>query len=690
MQSLNLIDQVLDEKYRIERQLGKGGMGAVYLATHLGTGRLVALKVIAPQFMMNDEFVERFKREARAAGRLRHPNVVDVTDFGFAHVGDGRVAYLVMEYLDGCSLAEVLAEESRLPLEWVTDILEQTCSAVDEAHQQGIIHRDLKPDNIWLEPNRRSGYTVKVLDFGLAKLGDAAADEPPVLPQTLTPAPAQSVSERRATPVLSVRSTDQSVFDAATQVQPAPISEEQETRILIKESPEAASQTEEEATRILPPEIEGGATLIQPSGDVKDDETYAVRRRTIDEARARETAPADGLTRVGSILGTPLYMSPEQCRSEPLDARSDIYSLGVIAYQMLTGTPPFKGEMHEVMRLHIEAAPPPIREKNKKIPKKTAAIVMQALAKNPDERPASAAGFASALRASVDGTGSLLRRAFALYSEHFPKFFRVSFVMYLPLVVLAIGQLTIGLLKHRGAIPESTEEIYRLVLGLFTLVFTFLASTVIVGVTIRLVTQLFVAPLRPIQLRPALAALRKRIRQFLTTAFMVGIIFILLCLLLVVPGIIFYINSSLTAPVVMMENLSGRAAMKRSKALVKRSRRTVMAVLFFQYIIPITAGGLVGLVIGSIFKNMPEARRSLFADVTGVITTILNILIVPLISILTALLYIKTRRMGGETLKEMIDEFEEEDVPQTNWQRRMRQRLHTPTQISRQNSSDKN
>ena len=169
----------MDEKYRIERLLGKGGMGAVYLATHLGTGRFVALKVIAPQFMMNDEFVERFKREARAAGRLRHPNVVDVTDFGFAHVGDGRVAYLVMEYLDGCSLAEVLAEETRLPLEWVTDILEQACSAVDEAHQQGIIHRDLKPDNIWLEPNRRSGYTVKVLDFGLAKLGDAPAPDEP-------------------------------------------------------------------------------------------------------------------------------------------------------------------------------------------------------------------------------------------------------------------------------------------------------------------------------------------------------------------------------------------------------------------------------------------------------------------------------------------------------------------------------
>src|SRR5918994_6749645 len=164
------VGEVLDEKYRLEHLLGQGGMGAVYLATHLGTERAVALKLIAPQFMRNDEFVERFKREARAAGRLRHPNVVDVTDFGFAQTENGQVAYLVMEYLDGCTLGEILEEEKNLPVSWTLDILEQVCSAVHEAHTQGIIHRDLKPDNIWLEPNQRGGYTVKVLDFGIAKL----------------------------------------------------------------------------------------------------------------------------------------------------------------------------------------------------------------------------------------------------------------------------------------------------------------------------------------------------------------------------------------------------------------------------------------------------------------------------------------------------------------------------------------
>ncbi|MBV8859779.1 MAG: serine/threonine protein kinase, partial [Acidobacteria bacterium] len=162
------VGRVLDEKYRLERLLGQGGMGAVYLATHLGTDRFVALKLIAPQFMRNEEFVERFKREARAAGRLRHPNVVDVTDFGFARADAETLAYLVMEYLDGCTLGDVLSEEGRLPLDWAVDILEQVCSAVHEAHQQGIVHRDLKPDNIWLEPNRLGGYRVKVLDFGIA------------------------------------------------------------------------------------------------------------------------------------------------------------------------------------------------------------------------------------------------------------------------------------------------------------------------------------------------------------------------------------------------------------------------------------------------------------------------------------------------------------------------------------------
>ncbi|MBV9217261.1 MAG: serine/threonine protein kinase, partial [Acidobacteria bacterium] len=161
MPEQNFKGEILDGKYKVERELGHGGMGTVYLATHLGTERPVAVKIISPQFMRRAEFVERFRREARAAGRLRHPNVVDVTDFGFADSKAGQVAYLVMEYLDGCTLGEILDEEQNLPVAWTLDILEQVCSAVHEAHKEGIIHRDLKPDNIWLEPNQRGGYTVK-------------------------------------------------------------------------------------------------------------------------------------------------------------------------------------------------------------------------------------------------------------------------------------------------------------------------------------------------------------------------------------------------------------------------------------------------------------------------------------------------------------------------------------------------
>src|SRR6478752_1629863 len=131
MNFADLLGQTLDEKYLVERELGRGGMGTVYLATHVGTERPVAVKVIAPQYMKRGEFVERFRREARAAGRLRHPNVVNVTDFGFADSNDGQVAYLVMEYLDGCTLGEILDEEGNLPVAWTLDILEQVCSAVD-------------------------------------------------------------------------------------------------------------------------------------------------------------------------------------------------------------------------------------------------------------------------------------------------------------------------------------------------------------------------------------------------------------------------------------------------------------------------------------------------------------------------------------------------------------------------------
>ncbi|MEO8028853.1 MAG: serine/threonine-protein kinase, partial [Bryobacteraceae bacterium] len=165
-----MIGEILDFKYRLERELGAGGMGNVYLATHLGTTRVVAVKVIAPRWADDPQFLHRFQREAQACGRLRHPNIVNVTDFGIAQAAGAYVPYLVMEYLDGETLSSYRKSHPDLPLAKITDILDQVGLALTEAHRHEIVHRDLKPDNIWLEPDGRGGHTVKVLDFGVAKM----------------------------------------------------------------------------------------------------------------------------------------------------------------------------------------------------------------------------------------------------------------------------------------------------------------------------------------------------------------------------------------------------------------------------------------------------------------------------------------------------------------------------------------
>ncbi|HWS55916.1 MAG TPA: serine/threonine-protein kinase, partial [Pyrinomonadaceae bacterium] len=275
-----LVGRTLDEKYRLDERLGEGGMGTVYRATHLLIERPVAVKVLNRRLVTDEAAKERFRREARAAGRLQHSNAVAVTDFG--ETRDGLV-YLVMELLEGRPMRELLAREAPLDPARAVSLMLQVAAAVAAAHDAGVIHRDLKPGNIFVVQRPNAPHLVKVLDFGIAKL---AADD---------------------------------------------------------------------------------------TGDGQ---------------------PHDTLTGTGVMIGTPRYMSPEQCDGVPLTPSSDVYSLGVILYEMLTGATPFTGATPLALALkHSAEQPRPPRELAPSVPPALEELVLHALAKSPQERPRDAGDF---------------------------------------------------------------------------------------------------------------------------------------------------------------------------------------------------------------------------------------------------------------------------------------------------------
>jgi serine/threonine protein kinase len=710
----DLVGQTLDGKYQIERPLGRGGMGTVYLGTHLGTERPVAVKVIAPQFMERPEFVERFRREARAAGRLRHPNVVNVTDFGFANAGDGRAAYLVMEYLDGCTLGEILEEEHNLPIGWTLDILEQVCSAVHEAHQQGIIHRDLKPDNIWLEPNQRGGYTVKVLDFGIAKLEEHRSDDSSAhLDISVAPNPTQQFSGKDT---VADQQSDTTIHDSASA-----------TRIV---GPATISQPDGSEAR----------TAMMPIAPIAADQD-TVGTRLISESGHVDnglTAPADSdLTRVGAVIGTPLYMSPEQCRGERLDARSDIYSLGVIAYQMLAGRTPFEGDFTYVMEAH-KALPPPQLDA-RKVRKKLKRVITTALAKDPNDRPQTAEGFATSLRSRSEGILGLLRRAGMIYTEHLPKFLGITLLLFLPYVFFSLAGIGVNLFFISGNPGAEASLAWKISFAVATLLTTFSAffcGYLAVGTIAWMVNQILALPLRPVRMRPSLHATWKNWKRLIGTGLLSTALTILGYALCIIPGLVLSVTLALVAPVVMMENLRGVSALKRSKALVMRSLRTTTAAVALLFFVPLIIGGATGGIVALTVKSFADASEKIAAiekkdeagkteeatppaderetplddevfkvdiakggkvtvtsdgstgstmtrRVAGVaresLTTLImlpiQILLISLSSIIVALLYLKTRQAGGENLRDMFSQFEETEHPRKKWQERVRQRL---------------
>jgi hypothetical protein len=406
-------------------------------------------------------------------------------------------------------------------------------------------------------------------------------------------------------------------------------------------------------------------------------------QRAIDQQTKLRTKGTQGteLTRVGAIMGTPLYMSPEQCAGKPLDARSDIYSLGVIAYQMLAGETPFVGVTGNVIQEHIKTAPPHLRERNKKVRKRAAQVVMTALAKQPADRPQTAAAFASALRAQADGIGSLYRRAFALYSEHFPKFLKLSLIAHVPVIITMTLLIVFELWENSQPRGLSAGRILVLcglaIAALLHVVANFVTATTISGMTAVIVTQLSLAPLRPVELRPAFALLKRRWRPFLKTTLLLTLRILIGFILFVIPGIVITIRYALYAPVVLLEGLETKAARHRARALGSRSWRTIIIVLVLQFLIPLIVSALLGklTVIKNTESGIHLANRAMSHQIYQQLTGLINIVVVPLTSIVPALLYLKMRQLGGESLTDGLAQIEEADDKSRQWQQRMRTRL---------------
>ncbi|MBX3290533.1 MAG: protein kinase [Acidobacteria bacterium] len=625
------IGQTLDDKYLIERELGRGGMGTVYLATHLGTERPVAVKIVAPQFMKRPEFVERFRREARAAGRLRHPNVVDVTDFGFAETSEGRVAYLVMEYLDGCTLGEILEEEKNLPISWTLDILEQICSAVEAAHNEGIIHRDLKPDNIWLEPNMRGGYTVKVLDFGIAKLEADHGQDHNGVSEPRTSVPTQLLGPKLTVSGMAEERTHHDDGVAATMMLENPAANI--TRPI-------ADITENETMIQVQPDGDSHGIQKSVAGEDEGTRLFSEQPDTDSASLLKATARGDlgDLTRVGAVLGTPLYMSPEQCRGDRLDSRSDIYSIGVIAYQMISGSPPFTGDFTSVMESHRENPAPPLVTKG--VRKKLRKVIASSLEKDPADRPQSCVAFASLLRSRSEGVFGILRRSGMIYTAHMPKFLKLSALFHAPVILLLFVIIILSLLSAGGYVDRGVSSFGIGLTGVLYTAVTALCVSLITGTITWIVIHSLAVPLRPIRLRDSLREARSKLKTFagagliniilsIGGAALVGVVIFVLAMTIgwllisveagAVAGIVlagtlgsltFFgisIFLMLSVPSVMMENLGVFGGIRRSLELVRRSILTSIGVYAIMLLIPLILAFVMSLFINLIAREVDRS-----------------------------------------------------------------------------------
>jgi serine/threonine protein kinase len=289
----DLTDVLLEGRYRLTRLMGQGGMGQVYEGLHETLDRKVAVKVLLPRYAHEAKFRERFLREAKAASKVRHPNVVQILDFGDT---PGGSVYFAMEFLEGCDLQALLRHEGRLSWPRARYFLLQMVSALAAAHERKIIHRDIKPANFFITEDRGRQDLVKVLDFGIAKLA------------------------------------------------------------------------------------------VDPSN--------------------QDSSLAQSLTGTGEVFGTAKYMAPEQAYGASDDPRVDVYSLGIVAYEMLTGEVPFTGvSTFHIITRHVNDRPRPPRELVPELPIEVEAVILRALAKMPQDRFLSMEEMEQALLAIPPGPG---------------------------------------------------------------------------------------------------------------------------------------------------------------------------------------------------------------------------------------------------------------------------------------------
>jgi len=278
----SLVGIALEDRYRIVREIGRGGMGAVYEAEHVELEKRVAVKVMLEKYADDADAVARFRREALAAGKIGHKNICDVHHIG--QTPDGRL-FVVMELLSGQPLGTALHHVGQMPVWRAVSIMRQVLRAIGVAHGKGIVHRDLKPDNVFLVPDEDRRDTVKLLDFGISKMLDG---------------------------------------------------------------PNEVAQTR--------------------------------------------------LTSTGMVMGTPLYMAPEQAMGAEVDRRADIYACGVMLYELLAGKPPFEGANYTVLIAKVLTSdPPPLGSVRAGLPPSLVAAVHRALDKEPSKRFDTAEAFAAAL-----------------------------------------------------------------------------------------------------------------------------------------------------------------------------------------------------------------------------------------------------------------------------------------------------